>query len=343
MKLLAFFPNISDGTCFYRGAGVLSELSKIDNITITIVEDKFRFLDAKGYDIAFFQRPDTENYLITMKALKKMGLKIVLDYDDYLLEVPHENKYHQVQKLQDNPYEKIVAACLRIADKIIVSTDTLAALLGYPEKTVTIKNAFDDYCFKPVEKFSYNKCVLWRGGLNHKGDIEKYGKDILSIVTDNPDFQFIFFTDIPKREDNEVFECISKELKMLPNFRTMQAVDPISYLQMLPKIAPSLILTVNDETPFNDCKSDCAKLEGFYCGALTIHPDWPEWDWGVMKIDSNYLCERANFMINLVRNNEPKLSEIYEAELNYVKQNRMLSNVNKKRLYVFDKIRTDIV
>jgi len=344
MKILCFTPNCNDGTAFYRSNGVLSELHKLDsNIHITFVEKQFRFQDAKGYDIAFFQRPDDEQYLFTMKAIRKLGIPIVVDYDDYLLNVPVENRYHQVQKLQDNPYEKIVTQCLALADRVIVSTDYLAQSLGYPEKTIVIKNAIDDYCFRLIEKNNFNKRVLWRGGLNHKGDIEKYSSDILSIIKENPDFEFLFWTDIPKRDDNLVYSSIVNELRECPNFSLMQALDPISYFQTLPKLKPSLILTINDEIPFNKGKSDIAKLEGFYCGALAIHPDWPEWDWEIMKIDSKYLCERANFMIGLVRNNDTRLSEIYDGELNYIKENRLLSKVNQQRLDVFNDIKADMI
>jgi glycosyltransferase involved in cell wall biosynthesis len=342
MKVLAFIPNSLDGTSFYRGCGALNELHKLDErVQIQYVSGAFRFGDAKGFDIAFFQRSDTHDYIITMQALKALGIPIVVDYDDYLLGVPQGNKYHRIMSDNDIPYEQNVATALRIADRVIVSTQALKeAFSRYNRNITVIRNAFDDYTFTPCTGFNNeSRKVLWRGGSTHQPDFNYYGDEIIKLITENKDFEFIFWTDATKRPENLAYYSICDQLHKLPNFKLMQAVSPIDYFQGLQKMKPALILSVNRENLFNLCKSDIAKLEGFYCGALCVHDDWPEWIWGKMKIGEKYLFDRANYLLSLIRNPIAKSThEIYDAELNYVLENRLLSTANLQRLNVFRRV-----
>jgi hypothetical protein len=95
-----------------------------------------------------------------------------------------------------------------------------------------------------------------------------------------------------------------------------------------------MILSINHNNEFNLCKSDIAKLEGFYCGALCVHDDWPEWSWGKFHTDKKYFYERASYLLHLIRQSAPSIGHIYAQEFQYVKENRLLSEVNKQRAEV---------
>lgn len=308
-------------------------------ITYVTLGDAFRFIDAKGFDVAFFQRPDSKELVITMDALKSINIPIVVDYDDNLLDVPTGNRYHQHQSRNDIPYESNVISCLKLADQVIVSTEHLKKCYShYNSNTTVIRNAFDDYCFRPSEQISKKKLVLWRGGATHQPDFNHYGDEIYKLVKDNIDFTFIFWTETFRRRENSAFASIAELLHKLPNFSVKVAVSPIDYLQGLQRMRPSLMLSVNMLNDFNLCKSDICKLEGFFCGALCVHDDWTEWDWGIMKTGTKYLYERAHYLISLLRNKDATVpQEIYSKELEYIKENRLLSNVNKQRIEIFRK------
>lgn len=341
MKILAFIPNADDGTSFFRGNCVLNELHKNDpNIQIQYasIHSGFRFLDAKGFDVAFFQRPDIAEFVITMDALKRINIPVVVDYDDYLLNVPAGNRYHQRMSDSDIPYESNVIACLKLADQVIVSTEALKHnLSAYNPNITVVRNAFDNYCFDLCERPSTNRIVLWRGGATHKPDFEYYGDEIYQLVKDNEDFSFIFWTELFKRRENPAYASIGHLLDQQPNFITKNVVSPIDYFQGLKKMKPSLMLSVNQENEFNLSKSDICKLEGFFCGALCLHNDWPEWNWPVFRPQSKYLYERGMMLLDLIRNKSNLVDEIYQDELEYVKKNRLLSEVNKQRIEVFKK------
>jgi hypothetical protein len=340
LKILCFIPNSSDGTSLYRGFGALNELHKNDlTIQITYVDMMaFRMMDAKGFDIAYFQRPDDIKFVIFMEALKKINIRIVVDYDDYLLDVPSGNRYHALQARMDIPYENNVIACLKLADQVIVSTELLQKKFSvYNQNITVIRNGFDDYCFKLCKELSPNRIVLWRGGATHQPDFDFYGDEVYQLIKNNEDFTFIFWTELFNRPENSAYASISRLLDDLPNVIIKEAVSPLDYLQGLQKIRPSLIMSVNRENDFNLCKSNIAKLEGFYCGALCLHNDWDEWQWPVFKPQSEYLLDRGMLFLDLIRQKSQLVKDIYQEELEHVKQNYLLSELNKKRIEVFKK------
>jgi hypothetical protein len=235
VKILCFIPNPDDGTSFYRGQGVLNEIHKTDpaiQISYANINNNFKFMDAKGFDIAFFQRPDLEPFKVAIKMLKNLGIKIILDYDDYLLKVPLNNRYHKLMSQSDTPYESNVIECLQLADLVTVSTDKLKECFSnYNNNIIVIRNAFDDYCFKPCESLSKKKVVVWRGGATHQPDFNHYGDEVYKLIKNNPDFTFIFWTEMFRRRENSAFSSIAQLLFKLPNFELKNPTSPIDYLQ----------------------------------------------------------------------------------------------------------------
>jgi hypothetical protein len=343
MKILALIPESADATSFYRGQGPLNELHKCrpnELIQVTYVNpNAIRFQDTKGFDVLFVQRPDIPSFLHVIKMIKALNIPVVVDYDDYLLEVPVGNRYHKIMTDNDNPYELIVKQILEIADHITVSTEELKKQLSQYNKNITvIRNAFDNYCFKLCETFSKKKKILWRGGATHQPDFDFYGDEIYLMIKENQDFEFNFWTETTQRPENLAYSSISQLLQKLDNIKIINPVDTINYLQNLAKLNPCLIVTVNQENTFNLCKSDCAKIEGFYCGALTVANDWPEWTWG-HKPEKSYLLKRVNEYLEMIRNREDgRCQEIYSQELQFVKDNRLLSQANELRYEVFKSV-----
>jgi hypothetical protein len=326
MRVLSFIPNIADGTSLYRGHGVLSEIHKLDpTVRVEFVGEKFRFIDGKGSDIAYFQRPDNKDFFITCMALKRINIPIVVDYDDYLLDVPEHNKYHVIMGLAKNDYKKHVADFLKVADAVIVSTEELKRQFEVHTECTVIRNALDHYSFLPESEQSFEKRVLWRGSATHEMDLLEHKDSIISLIQDNADFEFIFMGD----DKIKWLDALK-----LNNVVFKKALDPYSYFIELKKMRPSLVIVPLQDSLFNRCKSDVAKLEANYCGAICVHPDWEEWNWGV-NIQSEYFLNRANYMLSLIRFGSEQAKTIFNHEREYLENNRLLKDANMKRLEVF--------
>jgi hypothetical protein len=77
------------GACsFYRSMGVLPKLSKLDpQITVEPL-DMRDWHDIVDTDIVFFERPSQSHVYTGMEQIKDFGLKVWLDFDDDLFNVP---------------------------------------------------------------------------------------------------------------------------------------------------------------------------------------------------------------------------------------------------------------
>jgi hypothetical protein len=271
MRVIASISNFNDGTSFYRGHGVMSELHKSgDNIHVDFLKDN-DVIKIKGADVCFMQRPDQQRDIITMKTVAKLNIPIVVDYDDYLLGVPEHNRYHKIMDIASNDYVTHVKTALSIANMVWVSTDELKEKLSrYNTSIYVIKNAFDNYLYREVKQFNNTKTILWRGSSTHEIDLELFKPQIIELIKENPDFKFIFLID-------KFFNWLLDVKNNHKNVELIKAVPVFEYYYKLEQIRPSAVIVPLEDIPFNRCKSDIASLEAISVGALCVAPDWYEW------------------------------------------------------------------
>ena len=320
MRIGVSIANFNDGTSFYRGHGVTSELHKIDHtLNVEYIKDT-DIVKLKGMGCSFVQRPDQQRDIILMKTLKKLNIPIIIDYDDYLLGVPEFNRYHKIMDIAGNDYKVHVKQALSIADMVWTSTDELCLLLKkYNSNIHVIRNAFDDQIYTPYEGFNTTKTVLWRGSSTHEKDLELHLPQITALIKNNQDFKFVFLID-------KFFSWLLDLQKNYKNVELIKAVPVFEYFYKLEQIKASIMIVPLEHSEFNKCKSDVAAIEGIGTGALVVAPDWDEWrelSTHLYKTNEDFLYQTQTAIdsVKAGLNTSMKKPKV-----------RLLSEANKKRV-----------
>lgn len=326
MRTFCIYPRKDDSTSWYRGAGVFGELVRegveIDGST------QISWVELVGQDVVFFQRPFLQTHKNVANIIKSNNKPLVLDYDDLLVGIPDDN--HFKRRYKDEPYEATYAELLNLADGVILSTEYMKQYLQEQKilnhnRVKVIRNAFNDFAFNFNYNFSdYNKTVLWRGTITHVVDFEGYETALKNVVRENPDFSFMFVGYCP--------EFLMKK----PNVFYIPPTDVILFMQKLKALKPSLVFTPLKDIPFNRAKSNIAKIEGTYAGAVSLSMNWDEWKWNdnpdYYFENPEELYKKMSLGIKAVRDKNPAIEEEYQKNFEYIKQNLLLSEVNKQRV-----------
>ncbi len=266
--------NPSDGVSFYRCFGPFRALRKEfdGNLEIKDISDQqITWSTFTNCDILYVLRPALESQLAIIQYAKKMGVKIWIDYDDNLEEIPIHNKNY----MQHLGASKVIPKILKEADYVTVSTVALFnkffPVIEYPITADLpiniINNSLPDYLYKlPVEPRSTKPIsVFWRGSQTHNKDLWDYNC-LLKIIMENSDVKFYFMGDYP--------EYLSAEHH---NVTYIESENTIGYFETLLKISPDFMIVPLSDNKFNHCKSNIALLEGTFAKAICLCPNWHEW------------------------------------------------------------------
>jgi hypothetical protein len=303
-------------TCsFYRSGGISKDLANKLGATIDVQSFSDVLLDWQGiynYDVVMIQRPYTDAALTYCKHVKQLHIPLWLDYDDDLFTVTPENRAWPV--FDDPKVQDCIKQMMGMADVISVSNDYLKeTTLKFNKNVVIIPNAFNDSIF-PVDRVlpERKKTVLWRGSDTHIFDLMGYAEPMTRCIKEFPDWQFTFVG------YNPWF------LPKLPNIDFQKALDVIDYFDKGMELAPSVMQVPLADTPFNRSKSNIAFIEGAYWGAICVVPEW----WNVPTL--NYKSKEGYYeALTLAMGDNSTYNEL---GWNYVKDNLLLSNINKIRV-----------
>lgn len=313
MRVALFEPAPADATSFYRSRGVWHYLSKEHPELKFIIPTGSDWIDAVLYDVAIFQRPCTKKDVRAITMMKDCGVKVIIDYDDNLLNVaPHNPSYehHHFHKVS-------TMGCINLADIVIVSTEKLKeSYLPYNKNIVVIPNALNDYIFNKKKPFKNSKIAYYRGGSSHQRDVYLYRNEIIKTVRENPDWKFYFFGDR--------FQFLEAELSKDNNFLMFGYMPILQFLQSITELRPAAHFTFLEDTPFNQAKSNCSWIEATYAGAASFAPE---------KLAEFYKVPGLDLEEAYDLNNATSiLEESHDHSWMYIQDNLLLSQVNKKRL-----------
>jgi hypothetical protein len=320
---------------YYRGFGAFSMLKKItSNIQVDMlpITDWFDLID---YDLIYMERPQSKEYPIIEYA-EAMGLKIWVDYDDDLINIPPYSA--QVRNANEmNVRLTDMKKALMKADIVTVSTEMLKSVLGpYNPRTFILPNAFNDYEYALSSHPSNNNYIMWRGGQTHEKDISTMTEAILKSAINNPEWLWYFFGsfgyEVLKIMDAlyDWHSWMEPSAFMIPNMLLTQ------YFEILRDVSPSIMYVPLEFIPFNMSKSNIAWIEATYAGACCLGPDMPEWDRPGIEVYKN----PDDFIVKadmLMKNPEERLKN-FNKSANFIKQNLCLSKVNKKRLELLKEV-----
>lgn len=245
----------SDSTALWRIHGVLPYINSKDFLLIDISYNQHFNKDImKGADVFIFQRPFTKQHADLILLCKTLGIKVILDYDDLLTAVDMYNPTYMLYK----QHQETLFECLKMADELWVSTPAIKADYKHPNCHV-IPNAHNDYTQPLIDKlaFNNNKKCMYRGGSSHRADVYEVGEQLVKVVNENPDWQFIFMGDR--------FEWI--EQRTGENHEIVGGMPIPQYFSYVYKENPSAFIFPLCTTPFNEGKSNICWLEATYVGA----------------------------------------------------------------------------
>lgn len=284
----------------------------------------FSWADALLFDVAFFQRCSATYELKQMQILKEYHKKIWLDYDDDLINIEQHNPAYKLYA----PNKKILTQIYGIADVITVSTETLRqTLLPYNKNVVVIPNAHNDYLYKVENKpkFSYNKKAFYRGGHTHQFDLFKHKDGIIKMIRENPDWDFLFMSDR--------YSFIEKPLSDVSNHYIVDMLPLTDFFGAIYKMNCCVGMTFLEDTPFNQAKSNIAFIESAYAGGAVFAPlSMKEFD-KTPCIHFENVSEAFSYM-----KEQDDLRAVHDRSWEYITDNLLLSNVNKKRIEILKSI-----
>jgi hypothetical protein len=318
----------SDSTSFYRAMGPLGTLARTVPWLELTMYGEWTWAAFKMIDVLFMQRPFSRDHLQIAQTAKQNAKKIWLDYDDYLLDVPTENPLHRLY----SQCTEEMKALLKLADVVTVSTDHLKRLLQgeTAAEIVVIPNALDDTLFTWRPKGSAVKTrpiVAWRGSETHINDLLEVRDGYAEIVKRLGDgWQFHFWGHLPFY----ISRMVDKPVHHMPS-------SIVTYHHEFALSVPAIVVVPLADGHFNRSKSNCAWIEATLAGAVTVAPNWPEWNRkGVFNYENP-----ANFAQVVIGVSHMTPEERQRANVEAWKEvcaNYLLTKVNNQRISVLDKL-----
>jgi glycosyltransferase involved in cell wall biosynthesis len=220
-----------------------------------------------GHDIVIVQRMCLQTHMDFLKICKQLGLKIVMDLDDNVWELP---EYNPAKKVFDSWGEGF-KACLKMVDAISVSTPELEKAVrkhagplqsvyhGKDIPVFQISNKIDERVFAPVVQRK-EKIIGWSGSSSHIGDLVLIEDALLQIKEMHPDVAIEFRGCQP-----------SEKLKDIVRHKTWSPVP--EFCSRMPTWGWDIALAPLTDHNFNQSKTAIKVLESAYCHIPTLMSD----------------------------------------------------------------------
>lgn len=275
MRILATGPDVNDATSFYRncwplarmirdGYGIHVDLRKLNqDISLGWAELSF-------YDILFVQRAYTGwNYELIMLA-QEAGLKVWVDYDDDLFNVPPHNPAFATYA--DPKTKDTIARIIRAADLVTFSTEYLKQVMNSgSEKCHVVRNA-TDFRFidsmRPTDNSKLENIIFWRGSKTHHEDLFCHAKAMGEIAKEFPKWKYVFL--------GSPWFGLSKFIPE-KQFITLPPVKLPKYFYFLNSLRPDISIVPLEDIKFNHSKSNIAWQEATIAQSPCLVPTWQEW------------------------------------------------------------------
>ena len=226
-------------------------------------------VDMARADVAIAWRPCTPAQMQVLAQVRSMGIRIIIDYDDDLLNVPPGSPAY----LSYHGNGAIVRQIISLSDMVWVSTPVLKDLYG-PLNTYVVPNAVlpTDIVSSPNP---ISKTVVWRGDFNQYEDVFAGMSEYFKITRQCR--RFVWLGYMPTWDHADHCEFIPWA--------------PLTgYFAMLRQLKPNFVWKpMRKNLPFNSAKSNIAKIEAICAGAvaLTNFYDQPEWKHTFRNVDWN--------------------------------------------------------
>ena len=312
IKILIQTPIRYDATSLYRVWGALIPLSKkYREIQLIPFEKGADWTVIMQADILFVQRPYQKDALILINYAKQMNVKVWVDYDDNLFEIPSSFEF---AKLYNNTAKQIMEACIMMADIVTFSTNNLNEYISkrlldnynYQLKAHVINNGVN--INTPIKRKQTNK-ILWRGSATHVDDIRHY-RELITNVGNK--YGLTTFG----------YDCVSGRPHLnIKGSKHIQPVDPIVYYDVIKTIECGIIIVPLIDNYLNQAKSNIAWLEatlsGMVCYASQV---------------SEFIKEDCIADINHDIEDEQTKDKLYNNSIEVIAEHYNLIKLNEQRI-----------
>lgn len=322
MKLTTFTSSKSQATDYYRSIGPFTRLALQKKFEHVICQqEKAMWYDIYNTDIVLIQRPNSTASLGIMADAKRMGKKVIIDFDDHLLDVPDDNPaahYFSNPKVQ-----KQIADTFLFADAVIVSTKKLYELY-YPMcqgkiPMFVIPNGWNptDLPMFDVKEQHKPARFVWRGGSTHFADLHTVKAEINQMLEMDTEVTFFglnkfMMYDLNKKAINVDWSS------MFVYFTFMQRIEGDFGFYPLVR---------ND---FNLSKSNIFAIECIANGMPVLADNYfPEFNMpGVIKYTDP--VQFLEFVTDIVKGNIDK-ADYVKAGRSYIRETLHIDLLNRKR------------
>lgn len=310
-----------DAAAFYRTSGVLPFLNSKDISLKNIfnIQKTYGWENLVGADVFIFQRPYHSYHTNLILMAKDMGIKVICEYDDDLLNIPIHNISYQLLNLNRTN----ITNSLSLADEIWVSSESIKnSYKPYNDNIHVIPNCHNDYIYPVKDKRKFNKdskIAAYRGGASHYEDVYEYKDDINKTINSNLDWEFRF--------QGSRFNFLERETG--ENHTYTNPMPLIQFFKSYHDLNPNIAFFPLQDNLFNNGKSNISFLEATYAGAAFM-----------AKVNLSEF--KLPFIINIkngfrykfmeFKNDFEYLEKLNRSSWEWICENRLLSNVNDKRI-----------
>jgi len=303
---------------YYRTIGPLSNLDVIID-----VQSKVSWASLADGDILYIDNPRKPSHYNCIDIAKNINIPVWVDLDDNMLAVKQDNS--NASFFYDENVRSNIIRSVAAADIVTVTTKELLPIYSVYNKNVHhVPNAFNDYWHELPSEPSKNKIVNWRGGGSHHANLITFIPEINELVNSNKEWMFNF---------------IGENLWYLNHISGISLMGPynlVQYFNEIKRLAPSIQIVPLQDTPFDRARSHISWLEATFTGAVTVGPNFEEWDNGCVLnySDKPGIVKHVNDLIA----DEQFRKELFKKSVDRISEDFLLSKVNKKRTEIIDNL-----
>lgn len=331
-KILMASKSQSDMTSFLRAMGAFTHPTLKPHVDIlreplsqNWVFDWSYFWEA---DVIYLHRPSNLHDRQIIDRAKQMGVPLWIDLDDDLTAVTPDNPvfhvYNSVEVL-----ETIEFAC-KEADILSCGGSLHAARLRkeLSREVHLIPGALDDRLLNLKKPFQMSRKISWRGSESHRTDLLFYQEEIKSLI--------------------DVHSLVPKFFGLNPYFLDWDGRRQIQWLGQKNVFDFYIALTSTNsafhmhpmvDTWFNRVKSNLCYTDATLAGSVLCAPNFPEFNRpGIFRFEANNKKAFYKTMENMFNSTELELAKAHNLAWTWIKDNILLSRVNKIRLEILNNL-----
>ena len=270
--LIANEPEPIGGVTCWRMYWPLDHLERTWGDALEIRYSRGPIIPADFYwcDVLMCFRPSEPTHLLVIEEAKRLGKKVLLDYDDELTKmvVGHPEFWKLGTKSQ------IVTKAITLADAVWVSTEQLKQNAKHPNCTV-IPNAVLPEAIATAPANWENKTIVWAGSAAHREDADAFKEDYRALLRASNRFIWLNFMPTWASMGNDEGKAV-----LSPWVHTEE------YFQFLQKHNTVAIWKPLISNDFNVCKSNISYLTATMVGAVCVtnQAGTPQWEFALKHL-----------------------------------------------------------